>query len=64
MSETLVLLEEACQTKVGDSDLWALAFIAQNDVLVFNVAVHDLFHMNVLYSNRHLHEDLLCLLLR
>ena len=31
---------------------------------MLNVAVHDLCHMNVFYSNGELYEDLLCLLLR
>ena len=46
--EALVVLEEASQTKVSDFDFWILASTAQEDVLVLNVAVHDLFQVDIL----------------
>ena len=54
----LIVVEVACQTKVSYFDSKALAFTRQKYVLVFNVAMHNLLHMDILQTNDHLREDI------
>ena len=61
--EALIVLEVASQTKVSNFDFWSFVQTTQEDVFVLNVAVNDLFHVNVFQPNCHLEENLLCLLL-
>ena len=48
MLEALVVLEVASVAKVSDLDLWVLSFFVEEDVLVLDVTVSNLFHVNIL----------------
>ena len=55
--EALIVLEVARQTEVSNFDFWCLANAAHEDVLVLDVAVHNILFVDVLKPYSHLGED-------
>ena len=63
-NESFLFLQEACQTKVSNLDLWSLVSTAQKDVLMLYISVHNVLSVNILQSIGNLCENVECVLLR
>ena len=61
--EALFVIKVACQTEVSNFNLWSLGSIAQKDVFVLDVPVHNALYVDVTQTYGNLGKNEKCVLL-